>query len=229
MGYPSFSKYDDKIAFSALSTSDIKVVGVVKLAENKISSNGENASLLINNAKWPVYYSTGKRALGLEPIANFTADYLQGASPFEVKFFDMSINSPSSWSWNFEGGSPSVSTEQNPIVSYSAKGIYTVSLTVQNSFGNNTLTKTSYIKVDQKTGKEAIVNDLISYYPNPVENTLMIKCDDTFVARIIDFNGKVCIYSENKTEINVSTLTKGIYILELKVNEQIIRDKLIKL
>jgi PKD repeat protein len=45
------------------------------------------------------------------------------------------------------GGSPSTSTSQNPTVTYNTSGLYTVKLRVSNSFGSDSLTKTSYIRV----------------------------------------------------------------------------------
>jgi hypothetical protein len=54
IGYRSFSKNDDKIAFSALTTGDVEVVGGISLADNKISGSGD-AYAMIMNAKWPVF------------------------------------------------------------------------------------------------------------------------------------------------------------------------------
>ena len=55
-----------------------------------------------------------------------------------VNFSDQSTNSPTSWSWTFNGGTPPTSTQQNPAnVIWSAPGTYTVTLSVSNSAGNN--------------------------------------------------------------------------------------------
>lgn len=62
LGFPNYSKLDDKLVFSALSNSSVEVVGVIGLAADKISPSG-NASILIDVAKWPVWYSTGNRDL----------------------------------------------------------------------------------------------------------------------------------------------------------------------
>ncbi len=94
VGYPSFSKSDDKIAFSALNTSGDEVVAVVNLADDKINASGEDATSLIADAKWPVYYTTGQRDLGLMPFANFTVDYKTGAAPMGVQFIDLSTYDP---------------------------------------------------------------------------------------------------------------------------------------
>lgn len=67
-----------------------------------------------------------------------------------VIFTDNSTNSPTSWSWNFTGGSPASSTLQNPTVLYAAAGTYSVTLTATNAAGSDVFTKTSYITVYPK-------------------------------------------------------------------------------
>jgi bacillolysin len=62
LGFPNYSKLDDKIVFSAKNTNGDEVVAQVPLNPNKIESNGD-ATVLINDAKWPVWYSTGLRDL----------------------------------------------------------------------------------------------------------------------------------------------------------------------
>jgi PKD repeat protein len=66
-----------------------------------------------------------------------------------IYFTDTSTYNPTSWLWNFGDGN--TSTSQNPTHTYITAGIYTVSLTVTNLYGNDILTKTSYIYVQQYT------------------------------------------------------------------------------
>jgi len=71
------------------------------------------------------------------------------------------------------------------------------------------------------------------FYPNPVDNILIIRCGAPVDVQITDANGKIRI-SQNRVSglqtINVSTLEKGIYLLRItnKQNNGIIQDKLIK-
>jgi PKD repeat protein/Zn-dependent metalloprotease len=82
----------------------------------------------------------------LPPIANFNADITSGFAPLTVHFQDLSSNVPTGWSWDFGNGQ--VSSLPNPTITYNTPGIYTVKLTVSNSAGTNTATKTSYITVE---------------------------------------------------------------------------------
>jgi len=81
------------------------------------------------------------------PVAGFSADETSILYGSTVNFTDASANSPTSWSWSFEGGNPSTSTAQNPSVVYSTPGTYNVTLTATNAEGNDTETKTDYINV----------------------------------------------------------------------------------
>lgn len=81
------------------------------------------------------------------PVAEFTANLTTVPEGGTVQFTDQSTNSPASWSWTFNGGTPATSTAQNPSVTYASSGTYTVSLTVTNAAGSDTETKTNYITV----------------------------------------------------------------------------------
>lgn len=54
--------------------------------------------------------------------------------------------------WTFQGGSPATSTAVNPTITYTAPGTYSVSLSVTNAAGTNSITKAQYIRVDNTTG-----------------------------------------------------------------------------
>ena len=97
---------------------------------------------------------------GTIPVANFTANTTSGKAPLNVQFTDTSSNNPASsptyWLWNFGDGT--TSTLQNPIHTYITPGTYTVSETVGNSLGNNTLTQTNYITVSSSTLNVSSIN-----------------------------------------------------------------------
>jgi PKD repeat protein len=81
------------------------------------------------------------------PVAEFTADNTTITEGDSVNFTDLSTNNPTSWSWTFNGGTPSSSTAQNPTVTYNTAGTYNVSLTATNAGGSDTETKNGYITV----------------------------------------------------------------------------------
>jgi parallel beta-helix repeat protein len=79
------------------------------------------------------------------PVASFNSNITSGNAPLGVLFTDTSTGLPTAWNWNFGDGVNS--TEKNPAHTYSTQGNYTVELTVSNSAGRNTVTKTEYISV----------------------------------------------------------------------------------
>lgn len=83
------------------------------------------------------------------PTASFTSNSTTGILPLLVGFTDQStqgIGTITQWSWDFGDGS--TSTIQNPSYSFNEVGSYTVSLTVQDSYGlSDTKTRTNYIRV----------------------------------------------------------------------------------
>ncbi|MBK8955860.1 MAG: PKD domain-containing protein [Saprospiraceae bacterium] len=82
---------------------------------------------------------------GSPPVANFSGTPTTDCVPFTVQFTDLSTNDPTSWLWTFPGGTPSSSTQQNPVVTYKAYGEYDVILKATNQFGNNQVTFKKYI------------------------------------------------------------------------------------
>ena len=82
------------------------------------------------------------------PVANFSADKrtITCLAP-SVQFYDNSVLSGNSysWSWSFPGGSPSTSTNRSPLVTYSAPGVYDVTLTVTDAYGTSTRTITAFL------------------------------------------------------------------------------------
>ncbi|MDY8137061.1 GEVED domain-containing protein [Aquimarina sp. 2201CG5-10] len=72
------------------------------------------------------------------PLSRFKAssNYINDDKDL-VEFADASTNTPTSWHWEFEGGIPSVSTQQFPLVRYIRSGRFSVKLIVKNEFGED--------------------------------------------------------------------------------------------
>ena len=83
----------------------------------------------------------------LAPVVDFYAQDTLINPGASTTFYDMSIHAPTSWQWYFPGGTPSSSTQRNPVVTYSTVGTYQATLVVSNGFGNDSITKLTYIDV----------------------------------------------------------------------------------
>ena len=74
------------------------------------------------------------------PVPAFSLNPSSVCEGSAVTFNDQSTGGPTAWSWSFPGGNPSSSTLQNPTVTYSVAGNYSVTLTVSNANGSYTST-----------------------------------------------------------------------------------------
>ena len=104
-----------------------------------------------------------------QPSANFSATPLSGCTPLIVTFTDASTGSPTSWDWDLGNGT--LSTQQNPTTTYINSGFFTITLTVTNAGGSNTITKTQYIKVDDKPTVDFLASNNSGCFPLRVNFT----------------------------------------------------------
>jgi len=118
------------LTFSAPGRYPVTIEGITVTKYNTVTVNAElDAGSLI-------------------PEFSATSTSVSLGSP--VSFSDLSFGNPVSWSWEFEGGTPANSTDQNPQgIVWNETGIYDISLTVTDGDGNTeTMLKEDYISVN---------------------------------------------------------------------------------
>ncbi|MES2388413.1 MAG: GEVED domain-containing protein [Bacteroidota bacterium] len=99
-------------------------------------------------------FSLKVNAVSTKPVPNFGASSTNTCSK-TITFSDSSTNLPSQFYWSFGDGGHS--TEQNPVYTYSAPGVYTVKLVATNAFGADSLIRTAYITITEGHGLLASV------------------------------------------------------------------------
>ncbi|MBP9082912.1 MAG: PKD domain-containing protein [Bacteroidia bacterium] len=95
-----------------------------------------------------------------------------------LTFTDMSWKAaPTNWAWDFPGGSPSTSPDQNPVITYNTPGVYDVTLTVSNAGGSSSVTRSQIIVVSGAVGAQAVpfVEDFENTGPIPSGSDWMIE------------------------------------------------------
>lgn len=113
-------------------------------ARMQAALSGPRASLATSMGCVPV--------VSAPPVANFSGTPTTVVVGGSVNFTDLTTGVPTSWAWNFTGGSPSTSTVQNPTnIVYNTVGMYTVSLDATNGMGTDNETKVAYINVVNAT------------------------------------------------------------------------------
>jgi PKD repeat protein len=172
-------------------------------------------------------------------VADFTGTPLLLHVGDSVTFTDHSTGNPVSWNWSFPGGTPSSSTLQNPVVTYTLKGTFDVQLIVSNTASSDTLNKTNYIETDYPARIENLSTDFtISVTPNPNNGVFKISMASfkgnrinlsvfnpvgTLVYEEPDF----AINDKSSKTIDLSTLKEGIYFLKVKSDDATITRKVI--
>jgi PKD repeat protein len=81
------------------------------------------------------------------PYASFAAQTTNVCANSELEFIDASSGA-TDWQWTFPGGNPATSNVQNPVVSYSTPGTYSVTLTASNSHGSQTSMRYNFITIN---------------------------------------------------------------------------------
>jgi PKD repeat protein len=163
------------------------------------------------------------------PWPYFHADTTHICRWRQVKFTDDSFDNVISWQWEFPGGTPSSSTEQNPVVQYHHTGTYDVILTISDGIHSQTMHKKSYIHVHTCTGIDDLSSDrnTITLYPNPVKERVWLRTNSDIVGTIsvtfYSIDGKSILVKqfpgngqESDYSIDLSRISPGIYLVQIR-------------
>jgi PKD repeat protein len=143
-----------------------------------------------------------------------------------VAFSDFSTGGVNAWNWNFPGGTPSSSTEKNPVVTYNSPGSYDVTLTANNGSGDNTLIRNGYIHADYATAIHNQASLNCSLYPNPCNDFIHLNLSsgksDCIDLSLYNPHGTL-VYSESgivstgevSRMIDVRRIPEGLYFLRI--------------
>lgn len=205
------------------------------------SVTATDANGCTGTAQFTVSVGTGPT---LAPVADFIVSQVSGICPLNVDFFDNSNNTPTSWLWNFYGScvSPDTSTAQNPEnIRYGEPGVFTVKLTVANAHGTDShissITVSGNCLCDTGTGIEDIAIKALLISPNPSSGKFSVSMElhEELASELNIYNvlgqqiEKVVLakgHGLGDTEIDMSNETKGIYILQVKRGEAIIKRRI---
>jgi PKD repeat protein len=132
----------------------------------------ELVAFIQDNTTKEVLQATKVALLDLPPpfYVNFTANQTEFCPVQQVEFTDSS-DEATFWQWTFPGGNPATSNLQNPVVSYSAPGVYDVTLTAGDDEVSNTTVKSNYINVLPTPASPNIPNGPSTLCVNPAPTT----------------------------------------------------------
>jgi len=166
----------------------------------------------------PGYNQSVTDTILVDPNATTTAAFdVDTLGPNAFQFNDQST-SATSWNWNFGDGA--TSTLQSPFHTYTAVGVYNVTLVVSSACGTDSTSFT----IDLTVGLEEELAAQIQLWPNPSNGDFSIALPEGLVApaqlRFFDALGRVIWTGEgyDQIQINQQGIEAGIYFLEVEID-----------
>jgi hypothetical protein len=166
-----------------------------------------------------------------DPTPSFTANPTLGGF---TQFTNTSADYLTS-QWDFGDGSP-WSNADSPSHTYTGDGTFTVTLTVGNGCGTETITQTIQIV---GTGIESLEDGTtLALYPNPTSDVINIAFNGSktqnLTVRVVNVGGQL-VYNDAvgqyngqyKNVIDLSTVAKGVYFVQLITDQGTINRKVV--
>lgn len=157
------------------------------------------------------------------PVASFT-----NTASYVTAFFTNTTVAEGTVSYSWDFGDGNTSTDENPTHIYTAAGTYTVTLTVTNECGTDTITNSVTVTT---VGLDEIGNgNSLSIYPNPNNGTFtldILLAEKSSVEVIVtnELGQKIYTNSLNETVgsklemIDLGKVESGLYFITVVVNE----------
>jgi PKD repeat protein len=101
------------------------------------------------------------------PLAASFASDTTSCENYQVQYTDQSAGSPTGWYWQFPGGTPDTSREQNPLITYTTAGKYDVSLKITRGNSTDSTYLEDYISIYAlpEVAFSALEDQCINYPP----------------------------------------------------------------
>jgi PKD repeat protein len=134
-----------------------------------------------------------------------------------------------SLNWSFVDNSNSSNSDPTHI--YQTDGVYSVRLSTNNVCGYSFVEKEITVN-SLNTNNNHFTESSIFIYPNPAKNKIYVKSklNQVLIIDIIDMVGKLqmekrIIGSSNEIEINVEQLSKGMYIISIRDDFEVVSNQ----
>ncbi len=190
--------------------------------DNTVPANWRHAiEFQLKNGQGDSIWGSPGMGCSYPPVANFYADDTLLTVGQYAHYVNFSANNPTTWTWNFQGGTPSTYTGQNPpLIQYNTMGRFDVTLYVANNSGHNTKMKQEYIEVGSTGIRNVDPNQVFSIYPNPGDGkfTITLKRNSVFEVKTISLLGTTMdqrTVAQNKFELDLTAIQSGIYFIQV--------------
>jgi len=188
-----------------------------------VNTNCELIAWIQDDDNKYVLHSASVMLPALQPdvaVANFSASATTVCEGETVQYTDLSGGEIISWDWTFEGGTPSTSTDQNPIVTYNTEGTYDVTLDVSDGSTFSTLVNENMIETrvipaqpDIPVGETEVCNDGIYTY-----STQPVTYADTYVWEVLPADAGIITGSGTEVTFEAASDWTGIYTIAVRAD-----------
>ena len=160
-----------------------------------------------------------------KPIADFNFNVINNNG--DVTFTNTS-NNDNTYHWSFGDGN--TSSLENPTHTYTgSNNTYNVELIIYSMDSCFSDTITQIVDISATGIIDINKNNQFILYPNPANDFIELKTNFNYTSiTIVDITGKAIKQVQSQTRIDVSSLSKGIYFIQLIGEENTIVKKFVK-
>ena len=233
LGFPSYSRLDNKLVFSTESPSSEDISGV-NLSTDKISVSGD-VSVLYTGAKWPVWYTQGARTIPTKTTQTITFDAIvdrytnQGDLTLKA-----TCSSNLAVSFQVRSGP---ATLTGTTLKFTGSGAVTVRAYQDGNdqfYAATTVDRT--FNVLTVTGDGPLWSDALSVYPNPAHTTLVVELPGTATLESVSLKtltGATVVQPllrsrQRAATLEIGHLPKGLYLLQIQTPDGTAHRKVVK-
>ncbi|MBC7568912.1 MAG: M4 family metallopeptidase [Spirosoma sp.] len=239
LGYPSYSRTDDRIVFGTKNTAGGKDIVAVKLLADKTKRANLLRQTMYSDATWPVWYTQAIRVIPTRANQTITFNALPNRTLSQTGF-SLSATASSGLPVGFVvvGGPAEVTGNK---VKLTALGSVTI---IAYQAGNEEfyeapLVVRSFSVVAAAGGRQGVElaeTNVVLLYPNPVGSELTVELTNGQVIEQLAVNtlsGTAVVQQPGgikmaKTKLDLSKLPSGMYLLSIQTPQGILTRKLIR-
>ena len=108
-------------------------------------------------------------------------------------------------------------------------GVGTVTLTANQEGNDDYLPASNSITFEVIEGVLGFEDELeISVYPNPTSDYIFVETNEAFDLKLIDLNGKIQRVSIEQNRVDLNSISRGIYMLQVRAKGQTKTIRIIK-
>lgn len=232
LGFPSYSRLDNRLVFTVETSSKSENVAMIGVAADKISPSG-TVQTLVQNAKWPVWYTQATRTLPQKTAQTITFNALSDRFANEPEF-TLTATASSGLACVFSVRSGPAQLTGNRI-KLTGPGTVTIRATQEgdNQFAAATPIDRTFT-VLAVLGLEPEWADALKLYPVPTQTQLTVEVPASVAIEqlnLVNVTGAMVSQQTvpartHKTTMPLGTLPKGVYLLTVQTNKGIVSRKI---